>query len=406
MFVTRNSSDIYNDIGNKLVNETIFSKAKSPGSKARSMLALISDELGEVYSSLDIGMAMTLISTASGVFLDYMGELFNLRRQRGSGAHILSSDKIFKIYTLNNEVFGSINNGNDIIISEGSKIQSISTDNPVIFEIDDTYTCNKDSTEIWVGARSVGIGSKYNVGAGVVRTINFFDYTSANYDYLQVTNMSAITTASDIESDDNFKFRIIKQATSGEKANETAIRLALLSLPGVSDVYFIDYGFGIGTFVVYVKPVVLSAGNDLLNQCAIQIKAVKAEGIVPIISFLKRLGIEMELSITFTSDTSNLDKTLILSKIRLNVMDYLANMDKAQPFIVNEVVQRVMQTDNRILNVGQANKPIDKLWVWKDNSLNDSRYRQTLRGDLFLYYDEIVTYEYTIDTPIRVIEKV
>jgi len=195
MFVKRTSSNVYNNIGNALINDTSLNKAKSPGSKVRALIAAVSTELGESYDILNSGIAATMLTTSSGIFLDYLGEIFNVRRMRAASAIVKPEHKIFKFYVLNGSTFGSINSGASFTIPKGTAIYSLGVNtNQIRFELDDDYICDAGDTELWVGAISDGTGDKYNLGAGVIREHNFTLYTDVDFESLQITNVSAISS--------------------------------------------------------------------------------------------------------------------------------------------------------------------------------------------------------------------
>ena len=54
------------------------------------------------------------------------------------------------------------------------------------------------------------------------------------------------------DTDDDYKYRISKQCLILASSNETAIRLAALSVDGVADVKLKPHGMGAGTFVVLI----------------------------------------------------------------------------------------------------------------------------------------------------------
>jgi hypothetical protein len=113
----------------------------------------------------------------------------------------------------------------------------------------------------------------------------------------------------------------------------------------------------------------------------------------------------MVLSLTYRESITSRDRASINRDVVGAMYDYINNLDIGEDFIVNEVVQRVMQVDDRIKNVGVANKPIDELRMWKTSRTVDNRIRYTLESDYTTAFDEKVLVEYSLTTPVTIINK-
>ena len=113
----------------------------------------------------------------------------------------------------------------------------------------------------------------------------------------------------------------------------------------------------------------------------------------------------MILSLTYRESITSRDRAAINRDVVGTMYDYINNLDIGEDFIINEVVQRVMQVDDRIKNVGVANKPIDDLKMWKTSRTSDNRVRYTLQNDYTAAFDEKVLVEYSLTRPITIINK-
>jgi uncharacterized phage protein gp47/JayE len=187
--------------------------------------------------------------------------------------------------------------------------------------------------------------------------------------------------------------------------NETAIRLGALSVPGVADVSMTPHVRGLGTFGVYVKSLDARVTDELIDAVQDVVDQVQSFGNRGFALQPKEIGIEMVLSITYRETLTSKDRANINRTIVGAMYDYINNLDIGEDFIVNEVVQRVMQIDDRIKNVGVANKPIDDLKMWKTSRTADNRIRYTLETDYTTAFDEKVLVEYSLINPITIINK-
>src|SRR5690606_3942491 len=104
------------------------------------------------------------------------------------------------------------------------------------------------ATEVFVPARAVSTGSQHNAGAFSLR-----HHDLPNQD-VKVTNVIAITTGSDRETDDQLRARISSAILASQQANSTAVRFAARSVPGAVDVLTDEFAFGAGSFRVVVIP--------------------------------------------------------------------------------------------------------------------------------------------------------
>ena len=110
----------------------------------------------------------------------------------------------------------------------------------------------------------------------------------------------------------------------------------------------------------------------------------------------------MDLTLTMRETVTVNQQSDIARTVVNAVYDYVNNLNIGEDFIVNEVVQRVLEVDERIKNVGVANKPIDDLKVWVTSRVADNRIRYTLPGDYTAAFDEKVLIEYSLENPVRV----
>jgi uncharacterized phage protein gp47/JayE len=246
-------------------------------------------------------------------------------------------------------------------------------------------------------------GAVLNVPQDALVNHNFEDYADVSSGTLLVRNRAAISSGRDIESDDDFRYRISRQVTASEMANETALRLGALSVPGVADVSMVPYVRGLGTFGIYIKSLDARVSDELVSAVQDTVDQVQSFGNKGFALKPKEIGIEMVLALTYRETVTTRDHASIARDVVGAMYDYINNLDIGEDFIINEVVQRVMQIDDRIRNVGRANKPIDDLKIWKTSRTADNRIRYTLNDDYITAFDEKVLVEYSLANPIRIL---
>lgn len=403
-FIRREYEEIIDAALRQLTAQTNITQL-APGSKARALLEIVSRQLSQQYQIFDTNLANTFVSTARGEALDLIGELVGLERLPPvtAGTIIGSQNVIFYVAT---GTFGAINGNAIITIPKGTRIWStpsaVGSDDSIIFLVSQVTELPIAGNEVALPVEATQQGEVFNVGQDTLTNHNFQGYLLSEDGTLLVRNKAAITNGRDIESDADFRFRISRQVTASEMANETAIRLAALSVPGVADVEIVPYVRGLGTFGVYVKSLDARVADDLVQAVQESIDIVQALGNRGFSLKPKEIGIEMDLTLTMRETVTVNQQSDIARTVVNAVYDYVNNLNIGEDFIVNEVVQRVLEVDERIKNVGVANKPIDDLKVWVTSRVADNRIRYTLPGDYTAAFDEKVLIEYSLENPVRV----
>jgi len=170
------------------------------------------------------------------------------------------ADRNFEFY-VRRGTFGDINGGNDIEIPSDVRI-STGDPNGAIYLTDPVTLAAGDSQEFF-SARSLAPGSVSNAPAGVFTRHNFTGYTDARFGTLLVTNNFGLVGGRDAESDDDYRFRLSLKVQSSAGANEAALRLELLEIPGIQDVVFERQA---GAFIVYVYGISPNVSPGLLQN--------------------------------------------------------------------------------------------------------------------------------------------
>lgn len=403
-FIRRDYEEIIDAALRQLTAQTNITQL-APGSKARALLEIVSRQLSQQYQVFDTNLANTFVSTARGEALDLIGELVGLERLPPvtAGTIVGSQNVIFYTEAAN---FGAINNNSPITITKGTRIWSspsaVGADDSIIFLVRQDVVLPTSATEVAIPVEATQQGEVFNVGQDTLTNHDFTGYYQSELGTLLVRNRAAITNGRDIESDADFRFRISRQVTASEMANETAIRLASLSVPGVADVEIVPYVRGLGTFAVYIKSLDARVADDLVDAVQESIDQVQALGNRGFALKPKEIGIEMDLTLTMRETVTVNDQNDIARTVVNAIYDYINNLNIGEDFIVNEVVQRVMEVDERIKNVGVANKPLDDVKAWVTSRTADNRIRYTLPGDYTAEFDEKVLVEYSLTNPVRV----
>lgn len=380
----------------------------SPGSKARLLVDILSEELGLQASQFDLNVGAGLLRKATGVTLDYIGELFGLERLQEVQADVVSAEQNFSLYTLNTS-FGDINNGSDIIIEPGalriSNIEDFTTD-ATVYVNTSQIILKANENNVYFDAQALSAGAKANVGSRTLVHHNFTNYADSLNRSLLVINNQSITYGRDREDDENYRYRIQKEKISSEAGNETAIRLALLVIPGVADVVRIPYARGIGTCDWLISSTSIAVSQELLDIAQEAIESKQSVGMSNIAKSPVLIGTEYIFSINYKGRLEDAQKDKIKADIKKNISDYVNNLEIAEPLILDQVVRIVLSSSDLIESMGDADSSenFKNIFLYKRSELSNSLTRKSLTGNYTPKSYERVVLETTIASPITIID--
>lgn len=339
MIFKKTYSDLMADAIKQLTENTSITNV-SIGSVARSLLEIINDELSTYYETLELNTAMGFLSSSEGYFLDLIGELLNTSRLSEEFASSASTDNNVKFYVLAGYLSDVLP---DNQIPAGTLIST--TDGSITYSVSaDTLFSAGVATEVYVSVTASTAGANSNVGK------NKLIVHDLGINSLYVTNVEAIITGSDTEDDDNYRFRISKAVTAAEKANETSIRLAALSVAGVADVEVIKYARGLGSFDLIVIPLEGLASDTLIASVQTAVDGAEAYGIKGTVIRPDVISVNIELSLSFTSSITDKERVTLRESVRQALENYIVNIPIGGSFIYNKFVDVVMNVSPHIIN--------------------------------------------------------
>lgn len=406
-FLDLKTIDIVSDALQKL-NDFSSITYLSPGSKARMLVDILSDELGSQAEQFDANTGAGLLRKANGIVLDYLGEIYGLERLKEVKSEVSSSEQNFYLYTYNAN-FGLINNGSDIIIPIGQlRISNNSSfdNNSIIYTNSEEIRLPANESKVYFSAQSLSSGEKANTGANTLVYHNFTNYTDSYNNTLLVGNSNSISYGRDRESDENFRYRIQKEKISSEAGNETAIRLALLVIPGVADVLRIPYSRGIGTCDWLISSTSVVVSDELLTAAQEAINAKQSEGMSNLAKAPVLIGTEFVFSLTYKGQLEDNQKEKIKSDIKINIADYINNLGIGETLVLDQVVRIILSSSDLIESMGDDNSSenFKNVFLYKRSNVSNSVTRKALTGNYRAKNYERVVLETTIENPITIID--
>jgi uncharacterized phage protein gp47/JayE len=233
------------------------------GSVIRSIVDSLSLQLDDIYSSLRELSSNAFLSGASGEYLDAIGQLFNMPRYEAVRYPSVGG---ILIYTTDRKPLGS-------------KITTDFFNNLQLKSIyGDEFTVTSVITDDQLISNSLNLVARVDYAAHQKLEHNTITIYTPEVAGVAVTNNAEIKTYTDRETDDEYRYRLMHMLDFAKKANSAAVRLAALTVPGVSDVKIVEGTRGSGSFDLYVIGENLSTDYALVDTVASVLSNVVAMG--------------------------------------------------------------------------------------------------------------------------------
>jgi len=411
----KNKAQLLTEAYDKLIQNTNITNL-APGGTARALLEIITDGQASQNVQLESNILQGFVSRATGQYLDLLGEMFGLSRDAATYA-IDRSKTNFRFYidpatglnasTLraNAAAYLTANSITDAnILANGFTIPqgiTITSTGGASYKTLESVTMITTDTEAYLDIMSNDLGELGQVGANQLNVHNIVERSPGFVNIgrlILCTNTQPISNGAERENDQNFRFRISQASVGSANANETAIRLATLSVPGVRDVILKPYSFGIGTFSVFVlgdHPIISTGLLDAVRAAA-ETKA--AAGIRVLVERPTIRGIELSIDIKFVLATGISEKQSITRAVRDSAINYINNISIGGDFIVNELIQQVMDVSENIKDIKLRNPSIGEFDV---TSSKNRKVQPILLANQTAEWDEQF---YTNNTLLRICE--
>lgn len=152
------------------------------------------------------------------------------------------------------------------------------------------------------------------------------------------------------ETDDDYRFRITKQILTTATANETAIRMAALSVDGVQDIVLKNYSYGAGSFSVLVITDKPKTSELILMAVRSAVEKVAGYGIKFEVGNPEINTIKIKIKLLTKDYLSDGEKQNIKSYVKSNLKKYFTSRHIGEGIIINEITQRVMEVNDDIID--------------------------------------------------------
>ena len=362
--VTKTKSDLENEIKLRISSKTPVT-TRNESATSNIIAETVAESVGGLYEEVARNIRNSFLSTATGVGLDRLADYFSLTRSGSQRAIALGKDT-FKFYInldANESVVSILSNvttatkdENTDTYPNGSASSSfvikagtyVSTEDGKVYITQDDVTITEESKDGFTGVISSGPGDIYNVGEGDLTQHNILENQpelGAIVDYIKCTNVQAINSGTGVEEDENFRWRIAQKAVASANANQSSIREAILSVPGISDFFIEPRIHGNGTTGIMIQTVSPVTDDGTIRAVKETCEIVAAHGERFYVSAPEYLAVTMGINILYKHGAN---RETIQNNVNQAVIEYINQLPMGGEIIIKEIIRLTMQIDELI----------------------------------------------------------
>jgi uncharacterized phage protein gp47/JayE len=399
-FFPREERDIVSEALQRMNQQTNITQL-SPGAKARFFLATTGREQSKMYQQFDENLLQPYIRYSSGKFLDYFGDMLNLPRYEATHAEAQNDNFMFYVQS---GKFGDINGGPGFTIPAGAQVSTLPFEGEIVspgLETQPviTYTttedclCDANASYAYVPIRATVEGDESSVPRNVLNKHNFSTYRLVANGLLLCTNRFAIDNGVNRETDDSYRYRLANLFKARAQAIEMSIRLAALSVPGVSDVVTVNAEQGPGTYALYIKGITPTVSPSLVTAVSWAVNGVTAYGIRPFVSAPVPLGVELVAAVNWSPRATAEEISVGYASMRNAAESFINDLDIGENLDLNELMDIMLGVAPKANRIGKATpNAFEEVYIYKQTPSGSGTIRNLSIGTVIepLYNQRVI----------------
>lgn len=358
-------------------------------SKIRVLSDVLTDELLQDREDMTEAFYANQISNAVGEQLDSIGDRLGLSRRQPVFADVTKAESSLAFYVDSGD-FGAINSGSPITIPQGTIVSTDPNSNElgstIEYKLTASYTLPATSSIFFVDAQASNLGSKYNVGAQVLRRHQFTNYTDSTAGSLKVVNFYPILNGRDRETDENYRFRLSQFYSSLVQINNSRIKLAALQVPGVVQTRVMPAYYGIGTAGVAVMGAEFQTNARLVDGVQAHLNETQTPGLRAQATGAVQATFDFNLEIKTSRDLTDSEQVVLRAEIKRAMLDYFRRLSLGDVVNLNDLGAKIQRETNGLVSLDAigGNRLFKKVWVRKGLPGSTSDEQQKLISTTYL----------------------
>lgn len=327
------------------LSENSAISATGPGSIARALVEVITDEIGDFYSTLDFNMSQTVLSTASGRALDMLGGLYNVQRKQLSDLATTEAQVgAFYFYI-------DAPHSQEITIPRGVRVSTAEDSqlgNTFVYVTTQEVVIPVGRVRAYVGIRPGFEDSIFTAGVGTLIEHNYADGPVGVL--IKCTNAKPIAPQIGFELDDDYRVRIQKAVRTAAGGTLEAVRFTGLSVPGVRDIKIRTAPYGLGSFEVIVVSEEYSVAGTVTHIVDTTLQSVRPVGVRMLVTSPNLMHVDVSAAITMKTGP-NISTTGVTRRVENAILRYLNTLLVGDDLIYNQMVSYILETAEVIADV-------------------------------------------------------
>jgi phage-related baseplate assembly protein len=345
-FIGRNRQEVSKRLLQRLPQLTDMTY-QGEGSIVRAIMETVAMELGNAYSIVGLSWTQQLVATATGASLDSLGMLYGVSRRQISYEEEHSS---FYFYLASSPTHQA--GVPNMVASQGFTIPQGTLVTVSDDVVGDTYAYSTTSSVVFSQGDSIHYVTIAPVEGTMTKnmaphTLRFHNYDGTGAANVYCTNPLELKTDVRVESDEEFRARIVQGVRSIASATTTAIRMAALSVDHVRDAKVFDRPYGPATTRVIV---VLDSGgtNNTLIAVRGAVDTVRPAGSLVTVDVATTIPINIKYGFKIPDTVSS---SIIQASIEVAIKSYIARLGIGQGFSRGMLLQRMASSAPTAIDV-------------------------------------------------------
>jgi hypothetical protein len=326
-----------------------------------------------------------------------------LNRPRTEATHAESENQNFMFY-VDSGSFGDLNGGSSFVIPGGTVVSTVPYDGvimtpgiveqPVIsYTTTEAVECQPAQSFAYVPIRAKIEGTGSSVSRNVINQHDFSGYLVSSQGALKCTNRFAIDSGEDRETDGSYRYRLMQVFESKEQAVLASLRLAALSVPGVSDITSVLCEQGPGSFSFYIKSVTPTTSPELISAVSIAVEQVVGYGIRPFVLSPKKIGLEFVIYVSWRANVKPEQKAKEYASMRDTLERELNRTDIGEEVEMEELIVLLLSAAPSALSIGREKaNSFEEVFAYRSAPDGIGVIRSILPGDVVkpLYNERVI----------------
>lgn len=345
-YLTQSKSQLLSSALQKIQSTTAITNV-SPGSVARALVEIIATQLGDFYNILDFNTTQSALATANGRAIDLFGSLFNTPRKSITDIAIVDRSLGSFYFYLNSPITL------DVLIPAGT---NIFTDNSTFLGQQFSYQTTDDviipagHTIGWASIRPNFSTAVYTAGVATLTVIDP-NFTQPPGTFIFCTNPKPIDAQAVMESDSNYRARVLSAVQTAAGGTTASIRMTALGINGVRDVTIRETPYGLGSFEALVVSEDNAIFTEVMTDVFSALDAIRPIGVRMYVRQPITVPVGITCSIIVRADTTSINRANTVQRTQNAILRYLNTPLVGTPLVFNQLIQAILDASDYTTDV-------------------------------------------------------